>query len=304
MDLTKHVGVINRNENLLEKLKERVFLKTQLDVVYADFTNWERGNLISIGGDLEKGKWKHLNYTEYVWVKIVEELRAYGFSYDEIYDLKLKILEYIPAEDVIQSILDSKDGLDIIDHKIYPTIIANKNNIDFLEGFRNKYTRLDTFLANAIIHDEQCSVLFFKHEIGEFSFLSKKMIEIYEKKDALEYLSLQLSKTHLSVSLNKIISKFINTNETGFLLDKSTLLSGDEYALLKIIRNKPQNLKQITIKYVNDEIDLIEIETIKKKVEVESRLMDHIKKGEYSTIQVTCQDGRISSFTKKEKIKL
>jgi len=70
MDLTKYVGDLSLGGKLLEELKQRVFLRTQLDVVYTDFINWERGNLISIGGDLDKGKWKHLSYTEYVGLKL------------------------------------------------------------------------------------------------------------------------------------------------------------------------------------------------------------------------------------------
>ena len=73
---------------LFEELLERVFLKTQIDVVYTDFVNWERNNLLFVDSDVEKGKWKKLNYFEYVWVKLVEQLRRYGFSYQAILTLK------------------------------------------------------------------------------------------------------------------------------------------------------------------------------------------------------------------------
>ena len=301
MNLTKYVGDLSLGGGLLERLKERVFLKTQLDVVYTDFTNWERGGLISIGDDLEKGKWKHLSYTEYVWVKIVEELRNYGFSYSEILELKSKLLAFLPAQEVLQSTLDSKVELDKINPDIYKTIYANRNKPDVIKLFENKYTRLDDFLINAITYNEQSSILFFKDTYGEFSFLSKKMIELSEKKDLLEHWTSHLKRTYLSVSLNKIISKFIKTDEIGFPLEKSALLNKDEYALLKIIRNKPANIKQIVVKFKEQEIDLLEIETIKKKVDIESRLMDHIKRREYTSMKITGQDGKVTYFYKIEK---
>jgi len=102
----------------------------------------------------------------------------------------------------------------------------------------------------------------------------------------------------LSVSLNKIISKFIKNDERGFPLEKSALLNKDEYALLKIIRNKPDNIKQIVVRFKEQEIEII-----KKKVDIESRLMDHIKKGEYTSMQITAEDGNIAYFTKVDKIK-
>jgi len=71
-------------ENLYDKLRERVFLKTELDVVYTDLVNWERSGLLSLGGNSDKGDWKKVSYTEYIWIKIIVELRNYGFSYGEI----------------------------------------------------------------------------------------------------------------------------------------------------------------------------------------------------------------------------
>ena len=71
-------------EVLFDLLRERVFLKTELDIVYSDLVNWERSNLLSIGGDSDKGDWKKLNYVEYIWVKIIQELRQFGFNYEEI----------------------------------------------------------------------------------------------------------------------------------------------------------------------------------------------------------------------------
>jgi len=304
MDLTEYVNDIGLSGKLLKKLKKRVFLRTQLDVVYTDFTNWERGGLISIGDELEKGKWKHLNYSEYVWIKIVEELRAYGFSYDEILVLKTKLLAYLPAKVVLQATLDNKDDLDKINPDIFIQLDASKNDPDFLKLFENQFTYIEDFIINAITFNQRCSILFYKGSLGEFSFLSKKMLEVSDRKGVFENLISEQSRTHLSVSINKIISKFISIGQDDFPLEKPALLEKDEYDLLKIIRNKPENVKKISIQFNNQEIDLIEIESVKKKVDIESRLMDHIKKGDYTTMIITAQDGHISYVSKNEKIKL
>ena len=73
---------------LFDKLRERVFLKTELDIVYSDLANWERSNLLDIGGDAEKGNWKQLNYIEYICIKIIQELSQFGFKYEEIESYK------------------------------------------------------------------------------------------------------------------------------------------------------------------------------------------------------------------------
>jgi len=304
MDLTKYVNNLSLSGELLEKLNQRVFLKTELDIVYSDFTNWERADLISIGEKVEKGKWKHLSYSEYVWVKIVEQLRTYGFSYSEILSLKNQLQAYIPGAILIKKALKSKKELDEIDPEISIALEANKDNLEFIKLFDNHSTYLDDFIVNAISYQHQTSILFFKDSPGEYSHLSKKMLEVSEEKKFLDELIKYNSRTHLSVSINMIISKFIRTDEANFLMDKPALLSREEYALLKIIRNKPDDVKKISVRFNDKEIDLIEIESIKKKVELESRLMDHIKKGDYTTMEITSQNGHVSHVKNIKKVKL
>ena len=81
------------------------------------------------------------------------------------------------------------------------------------------------------------------------------------------------------------------------------MLSNDEYALLKIIRNRSKSVIGINIKIKENKFERIDIEST-KKVEVEARLMDFIKKGGYQTIEIVTQDGLITSFKNKQKIKL
>ena len=301
MLLDKYINDLEEGGDLIEKLKQRVLLRTQLDVVYTDLINWERSGLISIGDDSKKGKWKHISYNEYVWIKIVEDLRNYGFSYEEILIYKDKIHDYVPAKLMLEFILNSKEELNKISPIIYRTLNENKNNSNLLKNYEEMCTFLDLYLLNVITFSKPSAILFFKNTKAEFVFLSKKELEI---ENLLEDIMLQINKTHLSISLNNIVSKFITTSKENTPLFKTALLNEGEYILLKELRNRPESVSKISIRFKEQEIDLIEIETIKKKVEVESRLMDHIKKGEYSTIQITSQDGRISSFTKKEKIKL
>ena len=45
----------NAAETLFDLLRERVFLKTELDIVYSDLVNWERSNLLSIVQEKLKG---------------------------------------------------------------------------------------------------------------------------------------------------------------------------------------------------------------------------------------------------------
>ena len=55
LDILKYKGNFDKAIYLQQKLNERVFSKTEIDVVYSDFTNWERNGLLDISDNTKKG---------------------------------------------------------------------------------------------------------------------------------------------------------------------------------------------------------------------------------------------------------
>ena len=298
--LSKFKGEILAVQELFHQLRNRCFLKTQLDVVYTDFTNWERYNLLFIDHDVEKGMWKKLNYIEYTWMKIVEQLRKFGFPYDEIKLIKKEITNYIPTDELIKSALSKKKELDELIPKASNLIEKHKSELS--EILKIKITYFEMLIYNAISYNQNTSLQFFNDGDGGFSFLSKAIYDESVKTDQIDLITETTKKTYLNVSLNSILSKFLDSDNN---LDqtKTMMLSNDEYALLKIIRNRSKSVIGINIKIKENKFERIDIEST-KKVEVEARLMDFIKKGGYQTIEIVTQDGLITSFKNKQKIKL
>ena len=298
-NLSKFKGELHSVTELYHQLRNRCFLKTQLDVVYTDFTNWERYNLLFIDHDVEKGMWKKLNYIEYTWMKIVEQLRKFGFPYDEIKLIKNKITKYIPTDELIKSALDKKEELDEHIPKASNLIEKHKSEVSELNI---KITYLEMLIYNAISYNQNTTLQFFNDGEGAFSFFSKAIHDEFVKTDQIDLIVETSKKTHLSVSLNSILSKFLDSDNN---LDqtKTMMLSNDEYELLKIIRNRPKSVIGIKITIKENKFERIDIEST-KKVEVEARLMEFIRNGGYQTIEIVTQNGLITSFKNKEKIKL
>ena len=299
-NLSKFKGELLDVPLLYHQLRNRCFLKTQLDVVYTDFTNWERYDLLFIDHDVEKGMWKKLNYIEYTWMKIVEQLRKFGFPYNEIKLIKNKITNYIPTDEIIKSALSKKEELDELKPKASKLIEKHKSELS--EILEIKITYFEMLIYNAISYNQNTSLQFFNDGEGGFSFLSKAIYDESVKTDQIDLIIETTKKTHLNVSLNSILSKFLDSDNN---LDqtKTMMLSNDEYVLLKIIRNRPKSVIGINIKIKENKFERIDIEST-KKVEVEARLMEFIKKGGYQTIEIVTQDGLITSFKNKQKIKL
>lgn len=298
----KFVKNPNTAEVLFDLLRERVFLKTELDIVYSDLVNWERSNLLSIGGDSGKGDWKKLNYIEYTWIKIIQELRQYGFNYDVILTYKTDLFKEINLEQIVEaSSLDHKN----LEKQLGSEILEKLNSIsdsDCDDNMNIGISFFETIMLNAIISGEKWSFLFFKEIPGCFPISTEifRGFDIIDKPDIPMEL---LSKTFLSVSLSDIISNFLVDGETSFQERTISILTINEHKLLKHIRKGYNDIKSVKIRFKNNQMEMIEVTTL-KKVKLESRLLEHIKKGDYQTISIDTVDGKIVNFENTQKIKL
>lgn len=290
-------------EALLDLLRERVFLKTELDIVYSDLVNWERYNLLSIGGDSDKGDWKKLNYIEYTWVKIIQELRKYGFNYDDIITYKTELFKQINFEEIIEA---SKIDSNNIEQQLGYEALKKLNSIpdsDYNNNLNVGMSFFETIMANAIIMEEKWSFLFFKEMPG---FIFPISSETFRGSDLIgkpKILMELLSKTFLSVSLSDIISNFLVGGENSFKERAISILTKNEYKLLKQIRKGYNNIKSVKIRFRDSQMEMFEVTTT-KKVKLESRLLEHINKGDYQTITIDTVDGKIVNYENIQKIKL
>jgi hypothetical protein len=289
--------------NLIFKLKERVFLKTEIDIVYSDLVNWERFNLLNIGGDSEKGDWKKLNYFEYIWVKIIKELRTFGFSYEEIESYKSELMSQPNLGEIIKA---GKMDIDNLEEQLGAKTINDLHyiaNAGFNESIDVGVSEFELMIVRIIGTGEKWSLLFFKDIPGFYFPLAIETLKAFEKNDNSEIPEELLSKTFLSISLSDIISKFLIDGENSFQKTTISILTKNEHGLLKQIRKGYGNIKSIKIRFKNDQMEMIEVTSV-KKVKLESRLIEYIKKGDYQTITIDTVDGKIVNFENTQKIKL
>ncbi len=293
----------NDIEELINLLNERVFLKTEIDVVYSDLVNWERYNLLSISEESEKGDWKKLNYIEYTWVKIIQHLRQYGFTYDEILSYKTEIFRPIKQGALMKaSKVDSKN----LEQQLGAESIEELNAIsdsEYDEDLDIGINILESSMVSAIRTGDKWTLHFFKDNPGFCLPFSKEVLRGCDLIEKTELLMELLSKTFLSVSLSEIISNFLVDGKNSFEERNISILTTNEHKLLKQIRKGYNDIKSIKIRFKDDKMDMIEV-TSTKKVKLESRLLEHIKKGDYQNISIDTVDGKIVNFENTQKIKL
>jgi DNA-binding transcriptional MerR regulator len=295
-------GNFNPKDNKLEVIRERVFSKTQVDVVYSDFTNWERYGLIDIKHNVGKGGHKKLSYVDYVWLSIIKELRLFGFTYDQIKECQIPLFRNLLNQDDLSLIIENKDYVNAKSKgKLEGLKDFNKDTIDKVSG---ELFFIEAMILNVLQFGESTILQFFKSGPVKVIPMSVNIMEDFNETDLRKILPEFFKLSHVNISLSNIISKFLKDGEESFESNVSNLISEKEHEILKAIRHNFHELKSITVRFDGkSEPFLMEIKSM-KKVKVESRLLELINKGEYADIEIKTVDGRISHYEKVKKVKL
>lgn len=301
INVVDYFSVLEKAPDLFNKVQEKVFLKTEIDIVYSDIKNWERSNLLSEYNESEKGNWNKISYSEYVWMKIVEQLKDFGCSNEEVLLLKkqivskFKVKDYILLFDEIKKIIGDKD------FEIYSQLYIELKNSDPEKEFN--FNILDIFIVNIIYTGEQLSLFIRKDDSQHFLPFSNTMLKEYSNYSISSLVDDFLNFPFYNIPISNYVSKFLSNRKDVNHNLFTMILSEQESKLLKIIRKNFEKIKQLKVKYKTGNIELIEVTTI-KKVALESKIINHIKKADYKKITIDIANGNIVNFEDTEKIKL
>ncbi len=111
--LDPYFGELSDPDSLINYIYTPLFLKTKIDVLYFDILNWEKYDLLDIDLGLGTVKTDYkktaISFVQYVWIKMVEALIKYGFSYDDIRAIRAKLSQKLHFElNYNQKIADNK----------------------------------------------------------------------------------------------------------------------------------------------------------------------------------------------------
>ena len=297
MKKLEHLQVGNLNINLILELQAPTFMRTKIDVVYSDLNNWDNEGLLYYSSHVKKGSQRKLSYIEYIWVKIIEELKKYNFNDEDIKSYRDELFQIYPIDQLQQLILNqivSQNYSDEIIHSIKSKI--NKILSDA------KVTILEIAIYESLINQIETNILFFKESKNVIA-VNQNVIQTLQNQNSYEEYKLFLNETHLNLSLQPIINKFIERNSNLLDKKKTMILSEDEYRIITEIRKRIKEIKSLEIFYKhNGKIDRVDIKSM-KAVKAESQLMAVIKSASYSKIEIQTQNGKIACVNHNEKIK-
>ena len=177
INVVEYLSVLEKAPDLFNKVHEKVFLKTEIDIVYSDIKNWERSNLLSEYNNSEKGNWNKISYSEYVWIKIVEQLKDFGSSNEDILLLKKYLVSKFKVKDYILLFDQLKKTIGEKDFEVYSQLYNDLNKVDSNQNLN--FNILDILIVNIIYTGEQFSLFIRKDDSHYFLPFSETMLKEY-----------------------------------------------------------------------------------------------------------------------------
>ena len=248
------------------------------------------------------------NAIEYVWLRIIKELREFGLSFKAIRGIKSYLLQSIDLAQMIIDMLEDDNPQDPVQvNKLteglleaYHTTSTDKTQTLNLESDKDKVSLVGTVL---------CMLIFgvILEKINYHLLITKEgkvLITDGEPFDDKVNLSDLLNAPYISFPLRHIVIDFIAKEELMSFDKKSELLSltSREEKVLTLLRQG--NLSSLSVRFdKNNEIKLIETEEEIDLEKAQGRLADFIMRNSYQEIVYKTQNGKITTMKRKTKHK-
>ena len=290
---------------LLPILNERSISKGELDVVYTEYQNWSRHGLLIDGLKHKKGQQSKLSMKEYLWLRIVDKLIRFGVNYNSIIEIKSKVFAPIEPELIFVAI-EKEDSEFAIDYPEEYELVtqALNNESEYRENmkaeFQEVFSSFELILISIISSGLDVKILVSESGANEII-----MENIELENDDIERVKSILCSAHIVIPFSELISKYLDLDNFDCCNPVFSPLTKEEHQLIKLIRGvRFKNLKSVEVSYKDGVADKLLVSELKKKVKVESRLLDHLQKGTYQNITFKTQDDNIVSFVNTRKYKL
>lgn len=295
---TINMSVTSTLELIAESLITERYQLSDIGMTSKVAYDWEKAGVYPKG---RRSKFRRqYNGIEYVWLRMVTELREFGLSIAAILKLKDFLFSKFDLTDFIASAL--KDEFD--DQELEELQSFMRSYFVSQSKLENRIHSTDIELMNTTFGILLFAVVFSK---AETHLLIKKNGECVVFDNPLEdgfTSSMLMREAYIAFPLKFALAELIEREHLYSLESPNDYLqlSEGEQTVLALMRDG--DLNALTVFFENDEIRLIEKDERVDMKEVNGKLVDLIKKGGYQEIQYKTQNGKIVAMNRKTKHKL
>jgi DNA-binding transcriptional MerR regulator len=260
---------------LYEVINQEKLSVKDTGVNYRVINHWDEKGIIRFAR-ANKDSNRKFSFTDFVWIKIVNELRSFGVKLPVIQKIASEIYEPLPVADVLESLADNLDVLKDI------TAEDKEGFINFIKSGEYKdadfksfasdlnFTYLHILIAEAIATRNSVSLIVFND--GEWFPFLKSNEHLYSQ----ELLHKKEFVSQVRINITELIFKFILEDYLTEYLNGLHLFTKQEQKLLYYI--KEGDYKKVFILFKSKKHEPIEIT---KSKTAPDELMKILREKEY-----------------------
>ncbi len=231
------------------RIKDVKILLNETGVTPRVFNSWKNLGLIPIN-DPER-RWSKFNFSEFLWLKIIQELREFGLSIEKI----LMIKNVLFPNNVIGEILEFLNGnenfafeeIDALSQyneetkEFFKIIVRLKpeDRQSFYDSLGLEMSLLDSMLINSVIKRKNNGLIIYSS--GECIPWSDQFYEI-DKDSGKDFV-----KPHIFISFSAYIIDFLFDEKLEAFISPIHILSKEEQEIISLLRTN--ELKEVKIKF-------------------------------------------------------
>lgn len=274
---------IDKAAEFYEVMNQPKFLVKDTGISYRNINHWDSMGLIRCSRREDGAGDRKFSFMDLFWVKIVEELRAFGVPVPFIKSITDDIYSPVPFNEILDSVLQVPELFDRFEienkQEFMDTIQSDEfKNFDFSEL---KFSFLHLFIVDAIVSREPAALIVFKN--GEWCPYNPTRAQWYPE----ELLNKVNYSSHINISLIDIAFQFLGSETASRFLRDFKLLSPKEQNLLNIIDSG--NYKKVTVLYKNKKL---KPEEIKKGKGAKEELIKIIRDKHYRDFIISDKKGK------------
>ena len=287
---------------LVETISEEKLSAKTLGISYRTICHWDEKGLIRFKRKTPESKRKY-SFVDYIWIKVVDELRSFGVEIPIIQKIAQDIYSPIPVKDIFGLLAESKAAIELLEGQINGTNTPENNphaiaeskedleeymeflksgeykNADFT-GIEMQFNYLHIIIAEIIATKKPVSVIVFKN--GDWFPFIKENEHLYPE----DLLYKKEYESQVSVSLTNLVFNFILEENMSEFYKELNILSVFEVKLLDLVAK--DNYSKITVLYKSKTQPPFDIPNNSMTHE---QLMKVFRKKNYREFIITGKDG-------------
>ncbi len=298
MDFTPYIGE-RRYEKVLELcngLLQRLFVGTDTGVAYRVINHWENVGLLDDGRE-DGQRWRRFTFVEFVWVRMIDEMRKVGLPVEIIKLVKASLFQPASIVDldlhlrsIYQSGIGGKD-----EHKVERESMEKDMRGRFDGGHEEQEVDgnwLQHLILSTIV--KRCPIVLVVFADGSLFAIHEEPghFILPEQLDRLSF------ETHVRIPITGIIKEFLRGGLAIERMGDLQILEPNEQTVLRIIHSGQYD--SVTVNFKDKKMKSMEL---RQSQEVTRKIVDVLAAGKYQDISIVQHEGQITKIENTLKFK-